>query len=915
MTFPATPLGMTVELLINGTWTNVTSLVYRRDSLTVTRGRTSEATKVDRSTAKFTANNRNGNLSPRNPVGAYYGLIGRNTPCRVRLSPAPAGYLLSPVELDGAQTPDSANLSITGDIDIRIDVIVDTWTARTGLCNKFGAPGQWSWTLSKTVTNTLTFSWSADGTTPITKASTAAVTVPASGRLALRVTLDVDNGAAGNTVTFYTAPDISGPWTQLGATVVTAGTTSIFDSTAPVQIGRSNSGIGLVGRVYAFQVYQGIAGTLRASVDLDSYEAGAATFTDPQGNLWTLLTDASIVDPSVRFIGEISEWPQRWDVTGRDVYVPIEASGILRRLGQGASALKSTLYRGYTSATFTPRAYWPCEDGADATEIASAIGGPPMRFQDAARPTLASFDGFKCSDPLPTLQGSHWLGNVASYTGTGKVQVWFLMHIPTGAATVGKRIITIYTAGTGPVASWILSYASAGGNLTFAGFDAAGTQLFTDTAAFDVNDRLLRVDIELQQNGANIDWNYATLEVGASVGGLSSGTLNANNISRCHAVRVAGDNLGNDIAIGHISVHDSVRSLFDLWPELLAYDGEAASRRIERLCGEEGVTFRAVGNPDASAAMGPQLPAELVTLLQDAADADGGILYEPRDLFGLAYRTRESLYDQTARLALDYAAAHLSGIEPVDDDQAVRNDITVKRTAGSSSGSSARAVASTGPLSILPPPGGVGRYDEQVTLNLAADSVLADAAGWLLHLGTVDEARYPVLQVDLARAPFVASSALALAAQDLDVGDRLTVDNPPSWLPPDDITQLAQGMAETMGNFTHRIEVNCSPETPWGQAAIYDDGASRYSSNGTTLNEVLDTTETGVDVLTPTGRVWSHADGDFDIRVGGEVMTVTAISGAGSAQTFTVTRSVNGVVKAHASGEAVTLDHPRVYVR
>ena len=51
---------------------------------------------------------------------------------------------------------------------------------------------------------------------------------------------------------------------------------------------------------------------------------------------------------------------------------------------------------------------------------------------------------------------------------------------------------------------------------------------------------------------------------------------------------------------------------------------------------------------------------------------------------------------------------------------------------------------------------------------------------------------------------------------------------------------------------------------------------------------------------------------DFVKNVGGERVTVTNITGASSPQTFTVTRSVNGVVKAHTSGTDVRLwDTPR----
>jgi hypothetical protein len=221
----------------------------------------------------------------------------------------------------------------------------------------------------------------------------------------------------------------------------------------------------------------------------------------------------------------------------------------------------------------------------------------------------------------------------------------------------------------------------------------------------------------------------------------------------------------------------------------------------------------------------------------------------------------------------------------------------------------------SGPLSTSAPPDGVGRYDETLTLNLYTDSQTEDAAGWRLHLGTVDEARFPVIGVNLARAVYAASSTLSRSVEDLDVGDRFTIADPPAWLPPDTISLLALGTIETLSNFTETIDVNCGPETPYGQVAIYDDSASRYTSDGTVTAEALDTTETGVDVTTASGPVWSDADGDFQVIVGGEVMTVTAISGATASQTFTVTRSVNGVVKSHSPGAEVRLHPARVYAR
>jgi hypothetical protein len=55
-------------------------------------------------------------------------------------------------------------------------------------------------------------------------------------------------------------------------------------------------------------------------------------------------------------------------------------------------------------------------------------------------------------------------------------------------------------------------------------------------------------------------------------------------------------------------------------------------------------------------------------------------------------------------------------------------------------GASAWAVLEAGALSVNAPPDGVGRYDEQVTLNVSADATLAGQASWRVHLGTIDEA-------------------------------------------------------------------------------------------------------------------------------------------------------------------------------
>lgn len=615
-----------------------------------------------------------------------------------------------------------------------------------------------------------------------------------------------------------------------------------------------------------------------------------------------------------RFYGEVSAWPQRWDKTGRDAYTPIQAYGVMRRLGQGSEVLRSTLYRALTARSDVV-AYWPCEDAEGSTQFASGLPGHPAMRQYYGTPQMASYDGFAASAPLPLASLVTWNGAVPVYTVTGLTQVNFLMAVPSGGVSVDSAVCYIRTTGTAQL--WTL-FVNSGGSLRLQAYNSTDTQIVdSGYAAFAVNGKLLRVSIELDDTTANVDWTVATLEVGATSGLATSGTLASYSVDRIRWVamnsRVGASPLLDDVALGHVSVHNDITSIYDLADELKAYSGERAANRITRLCGEEGITASIVGTAADTAELGPQAPATLLELLAEAASTDMGILYEPRTFLGLAYRTRASMYAQAAGLTLDYTSRGVSGIEPTEDDDAIRNDVTVTRV----SGSSARAQLESGPLSVNTPPDGVGRYNDDVQVSLASDQDLPDQASWRLHMGTVDEARYPVLGMNLANSAFTSDAPLTADAAALDVGDRLVVTGAPSnSTSPDDIQQIAQGFTETISRFEWLIDVNCTPASPW-DVGVWDDttgpGEARYSSDGTTITEDLTLVEVGINVSTPTGPVWTDDDGPFDIVIGGERMTVTAISGTGAAQVFTVTRSVNGVVKTHSTGAPVELFKPATY--
>jgi hypothetical protein len=900
-------------------WTDVTvEPVYARSKIEIGRGRANETSQADPSRCGFELADRGGDFSPRNPAGAHYGRIGRNTPARVSLDGSVVALLLHRAVHDYAFTRDSAGLSITGDIDLRVDVALTSWSGLpTVLCAKYVSPTAHSWNFALTTGGFLALVWSADGTTDLTATSTVAVPLPHHGRKAVRATLDVNNGAAGKTVTFYTAEDMDSSWTQLGDAVTTSGTTSIFNGSDEVRLLGYDAAYtgGAHAILYEAEIRNGIGGSLAGSPAFTSAAAGAASVTDGQGNVWDLAGSSEVADRDWRFCGEVSSWPVERDTSGRDVWVAVDAGGVLRRLGQGASPVSSTMYRGLTSRPEVVE-YWPCEDSDGATSIASGLAGR-LRMAVSGAPSFASSSVFACSKPLPTLGESTWFGRVVDYANPNfQHQWWFLLAVPSGGVSANCIVArTICIAGT--AVRWELSVSTAGGLRLQAFNDVVGAGssiLDTGFVAFAVNGELLRVSVGLDQDGADIDYFMHTLEVGASSGLAWTGTLAGNVLGRVTSIEVNPGRVLTDTVVGHVSVHDEIISLFDLGDELGAYAGEAAGGRVLRLCAENGVEAAVVGGVADTAAMGSQLPKTLVELLRECETADGGILYEPREFLGLSYRTRLSMCAQevlagAAAVELDYGAADLSEFRPVDDDRATRNDVTASRAGGAS----ARAVEESGPLSVLPPPDGVGVYDEDVAVNVETDDQLPDQAGWRRHLGTADEARHPAVRVNLARAPFTASAVSTAAVRALDVGGLVTVTDPPADLPPDDIRQVAQGFSETLDAFEHSITVNCAPASPWEGVGVYDAAGTRYSPDGSHLGADATSGATSITVTTPTGPVWDDADQPYDLMVGGERVTVTAVSGATSPQTLTVTRSVNGVVRGHSEGEEVRLFQPAYY--
>lgn len=891
-----------VELSIGNVWTDITTDVYTRDEIAITRGKANEAGQVSPTQCFLTVNNRLGKYSPRNPVGPYFGRFGRNTQIRVGK------------KVDAVYDAQS-NTSGTGDLSWT-HTPVGTPTGVAVIVMQLGSSSHQIASVTYggvAMTQAFTFTGSL-GATPVWKAVYfLGRDIPAGPQ-----TIAIDTTAA--------------TLRQVGAISVMGGSTTEIDSIA------SGSGTGANPSVSLAMNYRSmIFGALLSSHDdvtsvspgagytqifetdlgteVSNYERAVAQNPASYGVAWVAASaDWSIFAVAIRadswrFWGEISSFPARWDVSGKDAWVPLEAAGVLRRLGQGTDPAESGLRAFILNSDYLFR-YWPL-GGAVGTrtslDIAPVWGG------------ASTLQFFGRGDPGPSFKYGESLGSPYLDTGMAlfnTISGWMQGNVANGygfwaldfvfqSLDLGKLNVFMFDYAGG---FWTLDLDGGTGVATVSMTqDGTGPVGFSPTGVLPElqDDQPHHVRFKVLKNGANTDW---TLYIDGVI--VDSGTMPSYVTSGLSLFQLTYERTGAQswLNLAHIAIWaDSTAELWptaaDLTQATLGFVGETAGRRIERVADVAGHAFYAVGSLPDTAIMGPQYSEAMLTQMRDAEGTDFGMLAEPRDALGLQYRTHRSLYNQDPAFILQYGGGHIAPpFEPVDDDQLTRNDITAVRR----DGDSYRVQQTAGALSVAAPPDGVGRYRDEQTVNVETDDMLAPVAGWLLHLGTLDEARYPSLKVNLL-APDIndALEAQILAA---DLGDRIVIQGAEAANIYDDVSLIILGYSELIGPVEHVLTFNCAPGASY-EVLELDDAESRISSGDASwVDAALTTTATSMSVIATVDAqtLWTTDPAQFplSVMVGGEEMTVTAISGTtpGVAQIFTVVRSVNGVVKAHAPG-------------
>lgn len=290
----------------------------------------------------------------------------------------------------GASTPDRSELH-SSVFDVRVKLSMTDWTPGGfglflvgQLANVAGRNG---WGLGIQPAGQLAFSYSSNGTSIINRVSTVATGIT-DGRVGyLRATFVGDNGAGQHVVQFFTSPD-GVTWNQLGSTVTTAGTVTIFNTSEDLRIGDILP-VAATAAVQWVEVRTQVDGPVVARAELHSQLPGTSTFEDEYDNTWTVYGTASIVDAN--------EWSGTFgggaDTTSVATWEQVQAGST-----------------GTRTATFTPS-----ETRAAVSVLVRGREGPPVLEEVV---TNLGLDGVTLTTSPATRRGQWLLAVLGSEAGS-----------------------------------------------------------------------------------------------------------------------------------------------------------------------------------------------------------------------------------------------------------------------------------------------------------------------------------------------------------------------------------------------------------------------------------------------------------------------------------------------------------------
>jgi hypothetical protein len=860
---------------------------YRRQSANVELnvGRDDEAATVEAADSTVVFDLRDGLLSARNPNSALYGEIGVNTPIRYRL---PLAYDNFGRTSTGWGTADSGQAWSTG-------------ASYTGVS---GGSGQVAITAPNIVT---TGELVGVGTLdPDVVYSVSISAVPTGGPWISAVELRrIDTN---NNYRVFTELKPSGVITQKVVRTLDGVSTDLAEDltvTGTFGVGQKVwTRAQAVGGSIRCKAWVGVLGDEPAAWNITTnaitIEGGGFAFyqwrfnTNTNVGTLTVSIDDFTLD-AILWSGLVPEWSPRWDKSGEDSTLTLTPAGPMRRLGQGEDAIESPLRRQLPSEN--PAGYWPFEDEAGSTNAGSGIPGGR-----AARMVDVSFGDDDCPPGAlssmkfdATTSGGR--GYVTGSTGSEFAALLFfkLDHLP-----VAESPLIEWQCSAGTLRRWII-YVNATA-IVLKVYDDAGNLDHSNSALYAANPLAwVAIQLETTQNGSGVDYALIWHQIDSETFFAMTSTIATNTTGAMSGWRMYGSAALLDARFSHLWQGAETFPFVDDGFHQVAngYAGEEASNRIIRLMQEEGLI---VNVPTAaSEPLGVQTSQKFIDLIRECEAADGGLLIERGPAY--VYLPRVWRYNPAVGLALDWTGGDLAEApNPTDDDQRLFTRWKVSRTRGSEAVYvNDDAVARH------------GKITNTKEININDDDRLEWHAAWATALTTVDDMRWPVIELDLIAHPELIPAFLTCR-----VGSRVTVANPKSQVPGITIDLIIEGIKQQIGRNRWRVTLACSPAKVWVEVGQYDTAGKLWGSATTTLAEDIDASETGWNISTTSKyEKWSTTATGYQWELDGEVVTVTGMTAATGTgpylQTATVTRGVNGVTVTHATGSRVGMANPARY--
>mgnify|MGYP000934352857 CR=1 FL=1 len=345
-----------------------------------------------------------------------------------------------------ASAPDSAALSITSDVRLEWYGALVSWASgsRQVILSKYNSTGnQRGYWLAVTATGALEFIQSTDGTAASTFTSSTTLGLSAFAAKWVRATLDVDNGAAGRTVTFETSDD-GVTWSALGTAQTVATAANTFDSTAVLNVGGNDAGaFNLpVGIVYRARIYSTPLGTPALQFDANfSLPAKLApSFTESSSNAATVTintsgaTGARISGARDLYQGTAANQPIL-TIAAAGNYLTFDGSNDYLKAAAFALAQPETVYFVGSQVTWT---------SGDAFFDGNALGNGMAVAQNSLTPALSLFAGTQISDLIaPALNAR----SVISAVFSGAASFLRLNRAAAASASVGVESGNGFTLG------------------------------------------------------------------------------------------------------------------------------------------------------------------------------------------------------------------------------------------------------------------------------------------------------------------------------------------------------------------------------------------------------------------------------------------------------------------------------------